>query len=377
MVNLQTAGWHQAEKMTTESGYSLGAGNASSFKNRLINGQMLINQRGLTSSTAQQGAESYLGVDRWRTYFYGVGVATQAQVADAPSGFNYSTRFTVTTPDTSISGADDYFYSQYIEANNITDFSFGTASAKPLTYSFWVKCSTTGTLSVAFQNYDASRSYVSTVTINAANTWEQKTVFITGDTGGAWYSSSNNGNAIGINVIFSIGNSKPTTANSWQSGNLLGVSGATNFMATNGLTIQFTGAQLEVGTVATSFDFRSYATELALCQRYYVDLANNGGSAQNTYRAIGFCATYTTTQGTYVVQVPVPMRTLPSLTQAGTMYLQNLGTTSVSGFAGPYSMAGTIIEGDFSMVGAVTANITAILRWNNTSTQRFAYSAEL
>jgi hypothetical protein len=156
-----------------------------------------------------------------------------------------------------------------------------------------------------------------------------------------------------------------------------GVTGNTNLISTLNSSLQITGLQVEKGSVATPFEHRQYGTELALCQRYYVDLANNGGSTQNSYRAIGFASTYTTTQGTYVVQVPVPMRIVPSLTQAGTMYLQNLGTTSVSSFAGPYSIAGTIIEGDFTMVGTVTANITAVLRWNNSSTQKFAYSAEL
>jgi hypothetical protein len=242
--------------------------NTFGFKNRIINGDMRIAQRA-TTATAQQNANSYLTVDRWKTYFYGVGVATQAQIADAPSGFNYSTRFTVTTPDSTIAGADDYVILQAIEANNTTDFAYGTASAKTITLSFWVKCSTTGTLSVAFQNGTADRSYVTTVTINASNTWEQKTITIAGDTTGTWYNASNTPTGAGVQVYFNLGNSKPTTANSWQAGNLLGVTGATNFMATNGLTIQFTGVQLEKGSTATSFDVRDYGRELMMCQRYY------------------------------------------------------------------------------------------------------------
>jgi hypothetical protein len=363
----------QAEKMTTESGYSLGAGNASSFKNRLINGAMVIDQRNAGAVIAYP-ADQYT-LDRWFSRQDGGGVASLQQSSVAPAGFTKSILLTVTTSDSSVTGVDRYFITQAIEGFNCSDLAWGTASAQTVTLSFWVRSSVTGTYGGAIQNGGGNRSYAFTYTITAANTWEQKTVTIAGDTTGTWATD----NSAGMQIRFGlgVGPTLTTAAGSWTAGNFISANGATNWISTNGATFYLTGVQLEVGTVATSFDFRSIGTELALCQRYYVDLANNGGATQNSYRAIGFCATYTTTQGSYVAQVPVPMRTLPSLTQAGTMYLQNLGTTSVSSFAGPYSMAGTIIEGDFTMVGAVTANITAILRWNNSSTQRFAYSAEL
>jgi hypothetical protein len=325
------------------------------FRNRVINGQMLINQRGLTSSTAQQSAASYLGVDRWRTYFYGVGVATQTQVTDAPSGFNYSTKFTVTTPDTSISGADDYFYAQSIEAYNVTDFAFGTTGAKTITFSFWVKCSATGVLASAFQNYDATRSYVSPVKINTANTWEYKTVTIAADTTGSWYNASNNPTGQGLQVAFSIGNSKQTIANSWQSGNFYGTSDCTNFMATNGLTIQFTGAQLEVGSQATSFDVRPYGTELALCQRYYF--------VSNSKRSLATVFNSTDMQAS-TISFPVSMRTnptglgitAPNITTTGNwgIYGATNGWGPVAGYTPTFT---TTIDGtavSFSGVGGVS-----------------------
>jgi hypothetical protein len=286
--------------------------NTFGFKNRIINGDMRIAQRA-TTATAQQNANSYLTVDRWKTYFYGVGVATQAQIADAPSGFNYSTRFTVTTPDSTIAGADDYVILQAIEANNTTDFAYGTASAKTITLSFWVKCSTTGTLSVAFQNGTADRSYVTTVTINASNTWEQKTITIAGDTTGTWYNASNTPTGAGVQVYFNLGNSKPTTANSWQAGNLLGVTGATNFMATNGLTIQFTGVQLEKGSTATSFDVRDYGRELAMCYRYYFGGLSGRAFSISTQSA----ATNGQTYPFITFILPVSMRTTPTITPSG------------------------------------------------------------
>ena len=363
----------QAEKMTTESGYSLGAGNASSFKNRIINGAMTIDQRN-NGAAVTSNNNTIFSVDRFSYFTNGSATGTLQQSSVAPTGFTNSLLYTIGSGSASGSTTRAQLI-QRIEGSNVADLAWGSASAKSITLSFWVRSSLTGTFGGVLQNSAQDRSYPFTYTINAANTWEYETITIPGDTSGTWLT----GNGSGVQVYWDMGcgSSLKTTAGAWASGDFRGATGTTSVVAVTGATWQMTGVQFEVGTVATSFDFRSIGTELALCQRYYVDLANNGGATQNTYRAIGFCATYTTTQGSYVAQVPVPMRTLPSLTQAGTMYLQNLGTTSVSSFAGPYSMAGTIIEGDFTMVGAVTANITAILRWNNSSTQRFAYSAEL
>jgi hypothetical protein len=365
----------QAEKMTTESGYSLGAGNASSFKNRIINGEMDIDQRNNGAAISSTSGGTF-AVDRFASFSNAGGIYTTQRSTDVPSGQGFANSIvsTVTTTD-SPTGTDYYIIQQTIEGFNIADLMWGTANAKPVTVSFWVKSSIPGLYTVAFRNSANNRSYRATYTINAANTWEFETVSIPGDTTGTWVIDSGQGIKLGFTL--GAGPDFIDTGNVWSAVEDFAATGQVQWISTSGATFFLTGVQFEVGTVATSYDFRSIGTELALCQRYYVDLANNGGATQNSYRAIGFCATYTTTQGSYVAQVPVPMRTLPSLTQAGTMYLQNLGTTSVSSFAGPYSMAGTIIEGDFTMVGAVTANITAILRWNNSSTQRFAYSAEL
>lgn len=342
------------------------------FRNRIINGDMRIDQRNAGASVTPANADYTL--DRFQTTLSQTSKYSVQRSTTAPAGFKNSMLVTSLSAYT-VGSAENFTISHGIEGFNVADLGWGTADAKTVTLSFWVRSSLTGTFGGAINNEANNRSYPFSYSISAANTFEFKTVTIAGDTTGTWESGSN----CGIRVRFGlgVGSTLSGTAGSWSGTALRSATGATSLVGTNGATFYLTGVQLEVGSGATPFESRPYGTELALCQRYYVDLANNGGAAQNTYRAIGFCATYTTTQGTYVVQVPVPMRALPSLTQAGVMYLQNLGTTSVSGFGGPYSMAGTIIEGDFSMAGAVTANITAILRWNNTSTQRFAYSAEL
>jgi len=342
------------------------------FKNRIINPGMVIDQRNAGASVTFN--DGVYVVDRFGSACSQTSKATAQRSTTAPTGFTNSVLITSSSAY-SVTSTDFFNLFQNIEGFNAADFGWGTASAATVTLSFWVRSSLTGTFGGAISNGGLSRSYPFTYTINAANTFEQKTITIPGDTSGTWVTD----NSLAIRVYFGlgVGTTYSGTAGAWAGTRFQSATSATSIVGTNGATFYLTGVQLERGSNATSFEFRDYGRELAMCQRYYVDLANNGGAVQNVYRAIGFGSTYTTTQGTYVVQVPVPMRVLPALTQAGTMYFQNLGATSVSSFAGPYSMAGTIIEGDFTMVGAIAANAIGILRWNNTATQRFAYSAEL
>jgi hypothetical protein len=339
------------------------------FRNRIINGDMRIDQR--NNGASANGSTSAFTTDRWRAYYNGSGAQSFTQSTVVPDN-SYKNSLLITTTITGTPA--EAAIQQGIEGFNIADLAFGTADAKSLVASFWIRASVTGEYCFSLRQGSGARSFVSPINVSSSNTWQYVAVTIPGDTSGSY--NSTNGNGFIYEICTGANTLVASTANTWLAGNFVCTSSQVNMSNTNGATVYLTGCQLEVGSTATPFERRPYATELALCQRYYVDLANNGGSTQNTFRCVGFASTYTTTQGSYVVQVPVPMRVLPALTQAGTMYLQNLGSTSVSSFAGPYSMAGTIIEGDFTMVGAVTANITAVLRWNSSSTQRFAYSAE-
>jgi hypothetical protein len=163
---------------------------------------------------------------------------------------------------------DVFAITQFIEGFNTADLGFGTASAQPVTLSFWVRSSLTGTFGGALQNGEsATRSYPFAYAVSAVNTWEHKTVSIAGDTSGTWLTT--NGRGIALQFGLGVGATFSGTAGAWAAGDFRSATGATSVFGTNGATFYITGVQLEKGSNATSFDYRPYGQELALCQRYY------------------------------------------------------------------------------------------------------------
>jgi hypothetical protein len=236
------------------------------FRNRIINGNMVIDQRNAGASVTLNGGESYM-TDRFACGDVTDGSFTAQQVSDAPAGFINSLKCTITSADTSLTGTQTAYCFQTIEGLNIADLAWGTASAATITISFWVKSSLTGTFGGALRNNAANRAYPFTYAISAANTWEYETITIAGDTSGTWLTT----NGVGINLQFSLGAGPDRlgTAGAWNANNNVGATGQVQVIGTNGATWQVTGVQLEKGSTATSFDYRPYGTELALCQRYY------------------------------------------------------------------------------------------------------------
>ncbi len=238
------------------------------LKNRIINGDMRIDQR--NAGAAVSGSPSF-PVDRFRQSNNGAGVLSGQQVSDAPAGFNNSMKLTVTTIDSSIAAGEYYQFEQFIEGFNTADLNWGTANAQTVTLSFWAKASQTGTYSVQLANDAGSRCYPSFYTINAANTWEFKTITIPGSTSGTWLTT--NGCGIGVRFGIVYGSTyNGATANAWM--NTTGfansfITSTNNTMSTLNATVQLTGVQLEVGSTATPFERRLYGQELANCQRYY------------------------------------------------------------------------------------------------------------
>jgi hypothetical protein len=289
------------------------------FKNRIINGAMVVSQYNGTSTftPSTSGANSY-PIDRWFYFPSQASKFTFQQVTSAPSGFGNSLKCLVASAVT-VGATDRFNVYQPIEGYNFSDFAFGTASAKTITVSFWVNCSLTGTFSGSFTNYAADRSYPFTYTVNSANTWEQKFVTIPGDTGGTWVGNTNAGAAY---LFFSLGcgSNYKGAANTWAGATYLAATGETSLIATAGATLYITGVQLEKGSTATSFDYRPYGTELALCQRYYEKVGF--GDASSRYPTVAGYASAASQQTYMSVNFQVYKRSLPTLTK-GTASLSN------------------------------------------------------
>jgi hypothetical protein len=277
------------------------------FRNRIINGDMRIAQRG-TAAVTTDGA---FAVDRFITQLSMDGAYSAQQDSSAPAGFVNSIKFTTTTADASL-GATQYIYvRQKIEGTNVSDLAWGTANAKTVTLSFWVRSSLTGTFGGALWNSAFDRSYPFTYTISSADTWEQKSVTIAGDTTGTWLTTT----GIGINVGFGLGSGSTYsgTAGAWAAAGYITATGAVSVIGTLNATWYITGVQLEVGSVATPFERRDYGRELMLCQRYYQSMSNFAiaGYASGASESIF---------GSY--QFKVTMRAAPTVT------VTNNGSTS-------------------------------------------------
>ena len=277
-------------------------------RNLIINGAMQVAQRG--TSVTGITSTGYRTVDRWRLALAVLGTWTQSQADDAPEGFSSSLKMLCTTADAN-PGTGDYAVIQYkLEGYDLQQLKYGTSSASDLTLSFWVKSNKTGVGSLEIINVDNSRSIYLSYTVDFANTWEYKTVTISGDT----ISGPNNDNGTGLEIAWWLNsgsnfNSGSHTTSFAASSNLrrnasnLGVGVAVNDY------FQITGVQLEVGKVATPFEHRSYGEELAACQRYTYVI---GGSGVTT---LGGGSMYTSTAVNIDISLPVQMRGVsPSLT---------------------------------------------------------------
>ena len=287
------------------------SGGAFSFKNRIINGDMRIDQRN-AGAVVTAGSGGAFPVDRWFAVEDTDGVMTAEQVEDAPTGFINSVKLITTTADTNLTTTQSAQFMQNIEGLNVYDLGFGSASAKTVTLSFWVKSSLTGLMGGSLRNDAANRSYPFSYTISVADTWEYKSVTIPGDTTGTWLTN----NSIGIRLVFSLGSgpSRLGTAGAWNANNNVGPTGEVPVIGTLDATWYVTGVQLEVGSVATPFERRPYGTELALCQRYYQKVQSTQGA--DPY-GMAYVETSTTCEG--VIFFPVEMRTDPTaIEQTGT-----------------------------------------------------------
>jgi len=284
VANTQLTGSIEATQVGTTVSQLFG------MRNRIINGDMRIDQRNAGASVTPTAATAVYTVDRWFAYQEQASKFSVQQVsanANISQGFDQSLRVTSLSAYT-VGSAEVFQIQQRIEGYNISDLAWGTASAKTVTLSFWVYSSLTGTFGGSIRNASADRSYPFSYTISSANTWTKATITVSGDTTGTWLTT----NGVGIIISFGlgIGSTLSNTAGSWYAGNYVSATGATSVVGTNGATFYITGVQLEVGTSATPFERRQYGQELALCQRYY-EKSYDIGTVPGTNTDVGILST--------------------------------------------------------------------------------------
>lgn len=327
--------------------------NSLFFRNRIINGDMRIDQRNAGASVSITNNAATYTLDRWLIYSNNDGACSVQQVTDAPVGFVKSLKVTTATADASLSASQRVILLHRFEGFNTADFAWGTASAKSVTLSFWVKSTLTGSFGAAIQNADVNRAYPFSYTINAANTWEYKTVTIPGDTTGTW--AVDNTQSLRLTIGLGVGSTYNGTAGSWTAADINSVTSATSLIGTLGATWQITGVQLEVGTAATAFEYRPFGTELALCQRYtWVTNSDSISTGIGNGGTNPWCN----------IVIPIPMRATPTLTVTGQLCISD--QVSVDAFAASPS----ITDSNLSSVGGRVR----IAGWGVTLTSNRVYT---
>jgi len=344
------------------------------FKNRIINGAMVIDQRNAGASVAITTSDNYI-TDR----FFGIVAANSkltgqqnAGSVTPPAGYtNYLGMTVAAAANVTVGASDVYSIGQQIEGYNIADLAWGTASAASVTLSFWVRSSVTGTFGGSVRNSGATRSYPFTYAISSANTWEQKSITIPGETSGTWLTN----NGIGIRLLFGlgVGSTLSGTAGAWANANYVSATGAVKLIETNSATFYITGVQLEKGSTATSFDYRPYGTELMLCQRYCLVYG------ENAYTVFGNGYAFSTTGVTTITYLPVEMRVIPTLTATGAQRVTDgAATTAITAVALNTSNSSkkTIVV-ESTVASGLTQYRPYYWSANNDSAARVTFSSEL
>jgi hypothetical protein len=347
------------------------------FKNRIINGAMVIDQRNAGASvTPADGA--YL-VDRFfATVSQSSKYTVQQNAGSVTSPVGFSNYLGITSSSAySIVSSDLFAVSQKVEGFNTADLGWGTANAKTVTLSFQVYSSLTGTFGGSINNSAGNYSYPFSYTISSANTWTSISITIAGPTAGTWIGATN---GLGLRVSFGlgVGSTYSGTAGAWAGSAYYSATGATSVVGTNGATFYITGVQLEKGSTATSFDYRPYGTELALCQRYYQVYGSVGSTGTNGDVFIG---TYRNSSTLFMpVQYVVPMRTTPSFTQisvTGAQFSSQTQDTTITGFSLSNTPTPRTAFVQATSSAAFAAGNGLVYTNGGTTTNAFSFSAEL
>jgi hypothetical protein len=345
------------------------------FRNRLINSDMRIAQRGTSFAGLTNGSSDTYTLDRWVWAESGTSTAVQtvSQDSSAPAGFVNSLKVLTTTAQALLAAGNGYKVGQLIEGFNTADLGWGTANAQTVTLSFWVRSSLTGTFGGFLRNSALNRYYVYSYSINSADTWEYKTVTITGDTTGTWL--TNNGAGIDVRFSFGTGSDYLTTPGSWGATRFEAPTGQVNVAGTLNATFYITGVQLEAGSVATPFERRPYSTELQLAQRYYQKFAAGVGN----FYPFGSGTWYSTTYAEMNIPLKVTMRASPSgSASAASTFLLNGGVSITATAVNPVNRITPDIAGvSFEAASGGVTGYGMVAMANNSTATFIDFSAEL
>ena len=349
--------------------------NPTMFRNRIINGDMRIDQRFAGTSSNPSGDGGYFTVDRFRTFRSQASKYTIQQNLNSitpPDGFtNY---LGVASSSTySILSTDYFMLNTRVEGYNFSDFMWGTTNAKPATLSFWVRSSLTGKFSASFTNGNETYSYPFLYDIQTANVWTKISVTIPGANAGTWVGGTN---GIGVSVWFGlgIGSTYSGPSGAWASTTYYGATGATSVVGTNAATFYITGVQLEKGTVATPFEYRPIGTELSLCQRYFSKLSAGSG---NAYVAFGACVYTSAGQSNGFLKYPTTMRSSPTISYGGNIsFGRGITLVNITGVGTTYVGTDSALWQPSGLTGGSDGDAGVILA-SNDSTAFISFSSEL
>jgi hypothetical protein len=338
--------------------------NAQGFRNRIINGDMRIDQR---NAGASVGGNNNYTLDRWQALVSASGKYTVQQDAGAvtpPAGFTDYLGVTSSSAY-SVSSGDYFTINQRIEGFNCADLNWGSANAQTVTLSFWVRSSLTGTFGGSLRNSASNRSYPFSYAVSSANTWEYKTITIAGDTSGTWLVT----NGVGIDLNFSLGagTAFSGTAGAWNGNNNFSATGAVSVVGTNGATFYITGVQLEAGTVAEPFERLDYGRQLIQCQRYYERFGTGGVGGSRT--STGFSMNF---------KFQVAKRTSPTVTHLAnySLLIPGVAAFTCTGISAQWSVPTGVQLTVTSSSGASSAGL-AVLYGDSEASENLAASAEL
>jgi hypothetical protein len=352
--------------------FSRGASGGGS-KNIIINGAMTIDQRNSGAALTPTSTYYHKTLDRWIANFSQASkliVQQNAGSVTPPAGFKNYIGATQTGSTYTQTTNDAFSFNQYIEGNNIAHLDWGLSTAKNLILSFWVRSNVTGTYGAYIANSATNRIFVNSYTIDAANTWEKKSVSITGDTTGTWLTT----NAVGMQfgLVFGAGSGRQTAPNAYNASADYAPTNQANILGTSGGYFYLTGVQLEVNDTATDFEVENYGTTLAKCQRYYFSL---GGDAAYERGAVGY--NFSTTLSRCSTHFPTTMRAAPSTSISGALYVAKAGSEVSVTSASNDNSSRHVGHMGYSVSSGLTAGDGATIFWNNNTTARIMFDAEL